>query len=347
MAAILKFLTTIVAINFFLNPLFGKDIKEIKATVKGNLYKIILYLERPLRYKPRLFSDLGRHILVLKLRNKGKFFKDFYSVSIIGEKDCVIFFFKNPKLELKRTKVFLNKESVIVSVPITKRKISKYVIVIDPGHGGKDPGATYFGVREKDINFSVARKLFKLLSKDSRFEVYLTRKGDYFVSLADRQLFTAKVKADLFISIHTNADPNTPNHRGVSFYILSDRGLEEKLRDLMKNSKERRKFINLFPKPDRALLRETIKGMLLYNQLGGERFALTLRSQWCKYLSKYIPCGGIYKRAFAVLKTPGVPSVLVELGFMTNKRDLKLLISQKFQERVAEVIYKAIRLFFQ
>ena len=346
MTMLLKFLTTIGVINLLFNPLFGEDVKEIKATVKENLYKISLFLESPLKCKPLLFSDLKRHILVLKLKNNRIFFKNFYSVSVVGEKNCVIFFFKNPKLELKKAKMSYTRKGVIINIPIIEQSKSKYVIVIDAGHGGKDPGATYFGVKEKNINLSVAKKLFKLLSEDSRFKVYLTRRGDYFVSLADRQLFTAKVEANLFISIHTNADPNTPTHRGVSFYILSNKGIKEKLRDLIENPKERNKFINLFPKPDRALLKETIKGMLLYNQLGGEKFALTLRSLWCKYLSKYIPCGGINKRAFAVLKTPGVPSVLVELGFMTNKRDLKLLISQRVQERIAEVIYRAIVLYF-
>ena len=77
-----------------------------------------------------------------------------------------------------------------------------------------------------------------------------------------------------------------------------------------------------------------------------EEFAKILRRYWCRYLGRYIPCGGIYRRSFAVLKVPGVPTVLVEIGYMTNRRELKLLTDPHYQWLIAKTIYRAILDYF-
>ncbi len=336
----------LLTINLLFNSAFAEKIKNIWVSHDKRFYKIFLLLDRRIHYKPLLFSDIKRHTLVVNIPNDTKFYKDFYSVAVIGETNTIVILCKNPKLSLKATKVYLHKRLIEIKIPFKYTKTKKYVIVIDPGHGGKDPGAIYYGVKEKDINLAVARDLYSLLSKDKRFKVYLTRKGDYFVSLKERQIFTSKVGADLFISIHTNADPEAPYRHGSSFYILSSRGAESKLKALLKNPKERKEFLNLYPRPKNFLVKSTLKAMFLYTRLEGKNFAEILRHYWCKKLNKTIPCGKIYKRSFAVLKVPGVPTVLVEMGFMTNRKELYRLKSKTYQREIAYIIYKAILDYF-
>ena len=343
-----KLLILLLAINLLFHSAFAEKIKNIWISPDKNFYKIFLLFDKTLYRKPLLFSDIKRHFLVLSIPNdiKTGFYKDYYSVAIIGENNSVVILCKNPKFFLKKTKVYLYRKLIEIKIPYKSGKKRKYVIVIDPGHGGKDPGAIYYGVKEKDINLAIAKDLYSLLAKNPRFKVYLTRKGDYFVSLKDRQIFTSKVRADLFISIHTNADPEAPYRRGSSFYILSYRGAESKLKALLKNPKERKLFINLYPTPGKRLTISTLKALFLYTRLEGKTFAEILRHYWCKTLDKTIPCGKIYKRSFAVLKVPGVPTVLVEIGFMTNKKELHRLTSKYFQRKIAKVIYKAILDYF-
>jgi len=340
MKRILKFLIILSLINLISCSSFGQRVVKISVGVDRNYYRIFLTFNGKPWYK--VYKDPKRDIITLKLENTYEFSKEYYSVDIVGEKNLITIFVRNPQLDTSHAKVIKKYRTLVVLIPKKHKKLAKYVVVIDPGHGGHDPGARYYGVKEKDINLEVARKLYYYLSHDPRFKVYMTRKGDYFVSLAGRQKFTAKVGADLFISIHSNANPYNRNRRGVEFYVLSNKGIYRKWVDLAVHPAKAKEFISSQMVDDKTVRKKVLKTSLEFTQEEGEQLARELRKMWCRYMARYIPCGGIYKRSFAVLKVPGVPTVLVELGYMTNRRDLHYLISKRYQWIMAKTLYLGI-----
>jgi N-acetylmuramoyl-L-alanine amidase len=342
---LLRTLKTLLLINFFLLTftVFANGVERITVGVDRNYYKLFLVLSKPEWVK--VIKDTKRDLIVLKLRNSVRFFKSLWSVSIKGDRGLITVLVKNPKLSVVDAKVITRGRFVYIFIPF-KRKFAKFVVVIDPGHGGKDPGAIYGGYREKWINLAIAKKLYRYLKADGRFKVYMTRYGDRFVSLAGRQKFAAKVKADLFISIHANADPKNPSARGVEFFVLSDRGKLQKLRDLSSHPGAAMDFFSKELVYNRSLREKVIKSTLEITQDEGEELAQLLCEEWKERLGRYIPCRGIYRRAFAVLKVPGIPTVLVEVGFMSNGRDLKFITSPRFQWSIAKTLYLGILDFF-
>jgi len=344
MTKIWKFLKISVLISFlFIFSALANGIEKITVGVDKNYYKVFIKLSHPT--KIRVVKDLKRDLLALEFNNKSVFSKSFYSVLIQGSRNLITILVKNPKLDLSRAVVREIYDSVYVFIPF-RREFAKYTVVIDPGHGGKDSGAVYRGVKEKNINFAIAEKLYALLSRDGRFRVYMTRMGDYFVSLGDRQKFAAKVGADLFISIHANAAPRNPDARGVEFFILSNKGKYQKYVELYRHPEEAMEFFSPIVVKNSSLRKKLIKSTLQITQDEGEEVAEMLCDEWRKYMSKYIPCHGIYERAFAVLKVPGVPTVLVETGFMTNRKDLAYLTSSYYQWKIAESLYMGILDYF-
>ncbi len=331
----------LLAISFLLFSfsLFALRIEKLKVSHDRNFYRIYITLSGKTFFK--VAKDLKHDLLAIKLPLEGKFEADYYSVLVRASGNVITVKVKNPKLDLARAWVSKRYRTLIVVIPF-KKKGGKYVVVVDPGHGGHDSGATYYGIKEKEINLDVAKKLAAYLKKDGRFTVYLTRSGDYFVSLADRQKFTAKVGADLFISIHANANPYKKWVRGVEFYVLSDKGVYKKFKDLAADPKEAAAFLSWSIVKDRTLRKGVLKNTLSITQDEGEDLAEALREAWCRNLKNLIPCRGIYHRNFAVLKVPGVPTVLVEVGYMTNYTDLRILTNSYYRWLIARTLYFGI-----
>jgi N-acetylmuramoyl-L-alanine amidase len=333
----------IISILVFSFSLFANGIEKISVSVDRHYYRIFVQLAYP--EKVVFLKDPKRDLLVLKLNNRSIFKKEFYSVLIKGDKGIITVLVKNPKLDTAKAWVSETGNLLKIFIPI-KNGRSSFVVVVDPGHGGKDSGAYYHGFMEKNINIAIAKKLYKLLLKDPRIKPYLTRKGDYFVPLGSRQKFTAKVGADLFISIHANANPKHPNRSGTEFYILSDKGIYRKWIDIALHPEEAEKFFSPYIAKNKKLRSKVAKNTLEITQDEGEDFANILKHYWCEYLGKELHCLGIYKRNFAVLKVPGVPTILIEVGYMTNKHDLKLITNDKVQWKIAKTIYRAILDYF-
>ncbi|MGC9080174.1 N-acetylmuramoyl-L-alanine amidase [Sulfurihydrogenibium sp.] len=220
----------------------------------------------------------------------------------------------------------------------------KRVIVIDPGHGGHDPGATANGLKEKDINLKVALKLKKYLEKDGRFVVYLTREDDTYVPLYDRTLIALEKKADLFISIHTNASEN-PNFSGTYVYTLNLKGATSKLAKMVEERENQTvlKVVKVSANPN---VNKIIADMAIsHTMTEGLNFAKFIEIN-AKNLLKDTEFKRIDSANFAVLKTPSIPAVLVETAFITNERDAKLLADDKFLDNFAKVLYKSIADYF-
>ncbi|MDQ7038643.1 MAG: N-acetylmuramoyl-L-alanine amidase [Aquificota bacterium] len=234
----------------------------------------------------------------------------------------------------------------IRSKPLT---VEKRVIVIDPGHGGKDPGAVgYGGLKEKEVNLAIALKVADFLKKDGRFKVILTRKGDYFVPLHRRAEKALKNRADLLISIHADAAPGKdPRAKGTRVFALSYRRAVEKKRQIIRNKRYARLVLGDAAGIKSAVVKRVLADLAmdvtLYESVF---FARLLAKELKNVVGREVYFKGINRAGFAVLKTPGIPSVLVETAFITNPSEARKLRDPEFQRRVAWAIYRAVVRYF-
>ncbi len=223
------------------------------------------------------------------------------------------------------------------------------VIVVDAGHGGKDPGAIgYGGIREKDVNLAIAKKVAYYLRRDGRFRVILTRKGDYFVPLHRRAEIALRNRADLFISIHSDAAPRrNPRARGTQVFALSYKRAVEKKHQILRNRSYARLVLGEAANIRSGLVKRVLADLAIDVTLSESLyFARLLSKEMKRVIGKDVHFKGINRAGFAVLKTPGIPSVLVETGFITNPSEARKLRDPEFQRKVAWSIYRAIVRYF-
>lgn len=183
-------------------------------------------------------------------------------------------------------------------------------IVIDPGHGGTDPGAKGIRHWEKDLNLAVARELTAIL-RQRGYQVHLTRSGDTTVSLAERAAVARRLGADVFVSIHANAADN-PAVRGGETFFLTPRGT-----------------------PSTHSAGATNAGAQSGNAFDRNNARLAYEIQKYMVAATDIPDRGTKHANFAVLRDAGCPAVLVEMGFMTNPRDEQLMASDSGRRAIA------------
>lgn len=220
----------------------------------------------------------------------------------------------------------------------------KKIIVIDPGHGGQDPGATSNGLREKDINLKVAKLLKSYLDKDPRFVAYLTREDDRYIPLYERTLIALEKNADLFISIHTNASEN-PNLNGTYVYTLNLRGATSKLAKMVEE-RENKTVLNVVKVSANPNVNRIVADMAIsHTMTEGLNFAKFVEANF-KSSIREIEFKRIESANFAVLKTPSIPSILFETAFITNEKDARLLRDDAFLDRLAKVLYKSTSDYF-
>ena len=234
---------------------------------------------------------------------------------------------------------------------IVRRAYSRPVIVIDPGHGGVDAGAVgVSNIYEKQITLAVARRLQAVLQRSKRYVVRLTRSKDTFVSLDDRVGFSHKQRANLFISIHADAIANKAvagKVRGATIYTLSERASDAQARALAikENAVDALAGIQVRrDKKDRQV--QTILLDLLKRETAN--FSTKFSNLLLSRFKGRIPLHGTAQKAaaFHVLKQTDTPSVLIELGYMSNRQDERMLASGKWQDRFARSIARAVDLFF-
>jgi N-acetylmuramoyl-L-alanine amidase len=231
----------------------------------------------------------------------------------------------------------------------TKREIenlkkANWIVAIDPGHGGEDPGAiSKDGFKEKNIVLSVGKKLKELLDKQPGIKAYLTRDGDYFLSLRERIEIAHKFQADLFLSLHANAS-RRKSANGASIYYLSRDGATDEASALLADKENASDLIGGIP-----LGKDTLLDSILID-LAQTRTINESIDLGEKVLKELIKIRGIEKEGlkcanFGVLKSPSIPSVLVELAYLSNSSDKKLLTSKKYQLEMAQMICGGIDKF--
>jgi N-acetylmuramoyl-L-alanine amidase len=222
------------------------------------------------------------------------------------------------------------------------------VVIIDPGHGGVDPGASApsTGDEEKMIVLDFAKVLRDKLAATGRYRVLMTRDRDIFIPLADRVKIAREARAQLFISIHADSIGGAgENARGVTVYTLSDRASDadsERLAE-RENKADAIAGLDLSEEPSEIadiLIDLTRRETRLYSA----NFARTLAGEMRHVTRMHrLP---LRSAGFQVLRAHDIPSVLVELGFVTSRQDLEMLTSAIWRDRTADSVTKAVDLFF-
>lgn len=225
------------------------------------------------------------------------------------------------------------------------------IVVIDPGHGGEDPGAIGpHRTMEKDVVLEIGKKIIHFLNQSKDIRAFLTRKGDYFIPLEERVRIAKEYGADLFISLHADGSFN-PQARGSSVYCLSISGATDVAARLLADRENMSNVLGgAFLRPASVSkdpnLNQILLDLMQNNSMKESfRFAeLILNGVKSVNHLKY-PC---YRQAnFIVLRAPDIPSVLVETAFITNKDDERLLNKNEFQEKFARTLVSSIRRYFK
>ncbi|MDC9580806.1 N-acetylmuramoyl-L-alanine amidase AmiB [Xenorhabdus sp. PR6a] len=224
------------------------------------------------------------------------------------------------------------------------------VIAIDAGHGGQDPGAIgQRGLKEKNVTINVARKLEALLRNDPMFKPVLTRNGDYFISVAGRSEVARKHKANMLVSIHADAAPNR-SARGASVWVLSNRRANSEMGNWLEQHEKQSELLGgagdaLANGTDPYLSQAVLDLQFGHSQRVGYDVAVQV-------LNRLAKIGSLHKRtpehaSLGVLRSPDIPSILVETGFISHLSEEELLGSNQYQEKLAQAIHLGLRHYFQ
>ncbi len=226
----------------------------------------------------------------------------------------------------------------------------RVVVAIDAGHGGQDPGAiSPNGLKEKNVTIAVARRLQALLNDDPQFKPVLTRNGDYFISVMGRSDVARKQGANMLVSIHADAAPNR-SANGASVWVLSNRRANSEMAGWLEQHEKQSELLGgagdmlANSQADPYLSQAVLDLQFGHSQRVGYDVAL-------KMLRLLQRVGSLHKRrpehaSLGVLRSPDIPSLLVETGFVSNSKEERLLGSSAYQDKIAGAIYNGLRDYF-
>ncbi|WVD67335.1 N-acetylmuramoyl-L-alanine amidase [Orbus sturtevantii] len=226
----------------------------------------------------------------------------------------------------------------------------KVVIAIDAGHGGKDSGAVgQQKLYEKTVTLSIAKKLTALINKDRDLKAILTRSNDSYIFVSQRSEIARKHKADLLISIHADAAPNR-NAQGASVWVLSTKRANTELGSWIEKHEKQSELLggagDVLSDGDNPFLSQAILDLQFSNsQRVGYGLATEVLNEMAKVVSlhKRIP----EHASLGVLRSPDIPSILIEVGFISNLSEEKLLRSEAHQNKIAQAIYKGLKSYIK
>ena len=273
----------------------------------------------------------------------------------INRKFNVKHFTLNPNTKYKHHRLVV--DVIDSDIKVTK-KISKIdnppslrnqqTILIDAGHGGEDSGAVGRNKSlEKNVNLAIAKKLVGLINKNKDFNAVLSRSGDYYVPLTKRLTIAQEQNVSMFISIHADSVESI-SAKGASVYTLSEKGNNSKLARQLEESQN---VVDQFGGVETVIDNDQfLKNILTdYSRKDKEKQSFQLAQEIISELGKV---GPIHKKLpqkanFVVLKSPSIPSVLVETAFISNPTQEKRLTNKNQQQKIAQSIYKGIVSFYQ
>lgn len=265
-----------------------------------------------------------------------------------GNKYQVVLTIK-PQSGSSRSSATTNSRQELRSTP--GRSSERIVIAIDPGHGGQDPGAIgKNGLREKQVTIAIATKLRDLLNRDGNFKAVMTRERDYFISVGGRSEIARGKDAQLLVSIHADAAPNR-SAKGASVWVLSNRRANSEMGRWLEDHEKQSELLGgagevLSGNNNDRYLSQTVLDL----QFGhSQRVGYDVASRVLREMGRISP---LHKRrpehaSLGVLRSPDIPSLLVETGFISNPTEERLLGSSSHQTKVATAIYHGIRSYYR
>ena len=273
----------------------------------------------------------------------------------INRKFKVKYFALNPNTKYKHHRLVV--DIIDSEVKVTKKATktdsppslrNQKIILIDAGHGGEDSGAVGKNKsQEKNVNLAIAKKLVSIINQNKDLNAVLSRSGDYYVPLTKRLTIAQQQKASMFISIHADSVESI-NAKGASVYTLSEKGNNSKLAKQLEASQN---VVDQFGGVETVIDNDQfLKNILTdYSRKDKEKQSFQLAQEIIAQLDKI---GPIHKKIpqkanFVVLKSPSIPSVLVETAFISNPTQEKRLTNKKQQQKIAQSIYQGIVNFYQ
>lgn len=265
---------------------------------------------------------------------------------------------KNDSLQIKPTP-YRPAVNNVVNVSTTNRtpvhakhapskSLRDVIIVLDPGHGGKDPGA--MGPRrnsEKNVVLAIALKLKQLIDKQPGMHAVLTRNGDYYVGLRERLNIARRYNADIFVSIHADAFINQHSN-GASVFALSPNGATSEAARWLAEKENYSELggVNLSDLDDQNGVIRTV--LLDLSQTATISASLKMGNQVLRHMDKITTLhnSAVEQARFVVLKSPDIPSVLVETGFITNPQEEKNLTNSYYQSKLTQAIFEGLKRYF-
>lgn len=234
--------------------------------------------------------------------------------------------------------------------PPTVTRSRDIIIAIDPGHGGEDPGAVGSGGRkEKNIVLQIAKELQREINQQQGFKAELTRKTDYFIPLRQRPQIARKLGADLFISVHADAAPKASAY-GASVFAISDRGATSETARWLADTENRSDLIGGAGSVSLDGKDQVLAGVLLDLSMTAVMSSSLDVGQ--KVLDNMGKVASLHKKrveqaGFVVLKSPDIPSILVETGFISNPNEARKLATKSHQQALAKAIRTGVVSYFQ
>ncbi len=296
---------------------------------------------------PTIISDIKYYKINNQTINLSMYFSDTSEVNYAIAKHA---------LNKNEGDIFSFKDNVNISVknvdlPVIKKKINKkkskkdYVVFIDPGHGGKDPGAIgQLGSLEKNITLKASILLAKSLRKNKKIIPILSRNKDIYLSLRKRTLLARKNKADIFVSIHADSSKNK-KAKGISVFSLSDKASDEEALLLAKRENQVDIMLTGNEKIEDPLIYGTLIKMFQREAMNDSALlAKNILSNLEK--TKLAVNRGHRFAGFKVLKSYDIPSVLIEIGFLSNKQEEKKLLNSKYLNELSTNLAIAIENYF-
>ena len=237
----------------------------------------------------------------------------------------------------------LSPTPILTSQQERRKQKQEFVIALDPGHGGKDPGAIgRLGTLEKDVTLAVAKKMKEIINRTPGYRAVLTREGDQFIALRNRVKKARENQADLFVSLHADSF-RSPNVKGASVYALSLNGATSEAARLIAEKENRADLIGGINLDDKDDLITSV--LLDLSQAATIQDSLELGNDVLRQISKISSINNhkVQQAGFAVLKAPDVPSILVETAFLSNPSEEKKLRNSKHQQKLARAVFAGIK----
>lgn len=336
-------------------------VKDIRYWSSSGQTRVVIYLSQPVEFSKsrlsnpdRLFFDLSNSKIskeiknslpvgdgILKLVRAGQYNKDTVRVVLDLEtmQDFNVFTLDDPSRLI-----------IDVNAKRAERVVSKKIVVLDPGHGGHDPGAVgQKGLREKDVVLDIALKVRKILSDDPSVEISLTRDKDIFIPLEERTAIAKKRDADLFVSIHANASTRRAA-RGIETYLLNWTTDEEAIRVAARENYISVKKMKESMKKHKDNLVDIMLGDLSRDFKRDESIKLANYVQNSLVtdagtVQKKVANLGVKQALFYVLVGATMPSILAEVSFISNPEEERLLSSESYRAMLANSIASGIRTY--